>query len=522
MFGLVLGIVAIVAYVQAALGAPDPAPVVVTGLGLTFVGVVFARAGGAALILVGITAMWAMVGALLATAIAIANADVAPAAAFAGHVVLLWLLQQVLARQLGQREGRRPRSSGTSTRAAAPTPRADPWGAAPGYYLSLTRQEPNGPGTFAVFADDSAEFMLRDTRLSFDSIWKWTEWWITEGPVDLPPGHGLHPSAPTFMMKGPAYAGRPTIAIQPDDLEPWKDRFSQAGVECTVPASDPAVRAAIEANLPAGDRIVASCYATVGRHRTEPVPVYVTERELLWGDGMVKALGLWAIEVSRGDTFGSTLISLQSNRDADGVEGEHTLLLMHFKPANDAHARANFRVWEALEQRAFSHEDKEWFAPGAEVIYGQAGSCWVFLPAEFAAALITDVRAIVAARTEADARALRLTGALEDVPGLIRGNRPEPNATYDGRGELVSWWGSFAQGLRDMWPLEVTEPLDLVITQDDLDGEEGFVPAGDLDRVLKFLAEQGYRTRRDQLPFDTLASLLCPHESGRSDHSPSD
>ncbi len=220
MLGFLFGLVAIVVYIGTAVSegwTVSAAVLALFGIGLAIGGAIVAIVARRT---VGITAMWATLGALVAAVVELAQSDFGFAGALFLHAVFFFALQHFLA---GTFRPLRP----TPSRHTTPV-----WRSVPGYFgvIDITMADRGGPGVFTVFTDGSSEFLTTNgVRWSFEPE-DWAGWRIERDRrlAEIP---GLKPDkSHALVFTGSLAMGLPDVYVQPDDKAEWQEWIERHGI----------------------------------------------------------------------------------------------------------------------------------------------------------------------------------------------------------------------------------------------------------------------------------------------------
>jgi hypothetical protein len=221
MWGFLFGLAAIAVYIGTAVSdgwTVTAAVLALIGLGIAIGGAIV---GIVVRTTVGITAMWATLGALVAAVVELAQGDFGFAGALLLHAVSLFALQHFLAGTFRQHRPTPPRHN------------KPVWRSVPGYFgvISSTMADRGGPGAFTVFMDGSSEFLTTSgVRWSFEPE-DWAGWRVErEGRLlaELP---GLQSGkSQALVFTGSVAMGFPDVFVQPDDVTEWQEWIERHGI----------------------------------------------------------------------------------------------------------------------------------------------------------------------------------------------------------------------------------------------------------------------------------------------------
>ena len=227
MVGIILGLGALFFYVGTSVSSDwglGPGGLIAAGAVLV---VVVGVVGLFATTTVGIAAMWAMLGALIASAIEFAHGDTALGFALLLHALFFFVLQRALA--IGSSAG--SVVGGGSARRVSPV-NCPVLKVEQGCYgvPDVTMLHQGGRGHFTLFTDGSSQFVTTSgVRWSFDSD-DWAGWRQENRELldDLPGLRGR--LGDVLVLRGPMWAMAPDVYIETDNLHSWVEWLEDKGV----------------------------------------------------------------------------------------------------------------------------------------------------------------------------------------------------------------------------------------------------------------------------------------------------
>lgn len=215
MIGILLGLSAAVFYVAtAATGDWEVAgwSLLLTGV---LVGVLGAVVGLVLRVTIGIAAMWAMFGSLVAAVIEFVQGEPGNGSALLGHALVFFGLQHFLVALRSYAQGSAIRRSTTLSKPV--------WDKARGFFgvIDVTMMDEDGPGVLTIFTDGTSQFVTdKGVRWNFEPR-DWASWRREDGSEALNEIPGLCGKAPTLVLTGCRALMSPDVYVQPDDIETW-------------------------------------------------------------------------------------------------------------------------------------------------------------------------------------------------------------------------------------------------------------------------------------------------------------